>query len=142
MAKYVLLFAGNILNVSITRSWYHTVGQGHLSTMLINNNIVNWATSLGFYWQVPDCFSGRCFRESARAWSSFSLVWAFIIAFPTFLINRPYIHYILEPVAAIAVLLAISLDHYVSPERKKILRYWLIVLVLIGLNGIGHNQEC
>ena len=37
-------------------------------------------------------------------------------------------------------MLAISLD-YVSPERKKVLRYWLIVLVLIGLNGIGHNQN-
>ena len=141
MAKYVLLFAGNILNVSITRSWYHTVGQGDLSTLLINNNIINWGYKLGFLLAGSGLLLWTVFQGiRRRGWSSFSLVWAFIIAFPTFLINRPYIHYILEPVAAIAVLLAISLD-YVSPERKKVLRYWLIVLVLIGLNGIGHNQN-
>jgi fucose 4-O-acetylase-like acetyltransferase len=141
MAKYVLLFAGNIMNVSITRTWFHTIGRGDLSTLFFDYGYINWAYKLAFlaagswllFWTV---FKG----VMRRTWISFSLVWAIIIATPTFLINRPYIHYILEPVAAIALLLALSLD-FVAPERKKLLRYWLILLVLIGLNAIGHNQN-
>jgi hypothetical protein len=140
LAKGAIIFAGNLLNLSLS-SIPQLTGLGDLSTLLTDNPSVHQAYKIAFL--VLGCVLLLWTTTAGilrKKWYSFALIWAIIIMAPTLLIGNRQIYYIYESVAAVAVLLAMCLDRGL-PGRGSLLSAWTLALLLIGVNGYATNKN-
>jgi hypothetical protein len=131
-----LVFIGTLLNLSFGELM--GTGQGDLSSLLGLSGPMQAAFRTGFV-----TLGGLLVLATvvlglrARPWGLFALAWAGAMLLPTFLIQNQQIYYDFEPLAACALLLAISVDRAV-PCRRWLVRAWLPVLGVVLVNGIAH----
>ncbi len=139
--KDALIYAGAFLNLSISPTYADSIGRGDFSTLITGNKICHRIYEILFLFLGSVLFIITVLKGIRyKKWCLFSLVWALIIIAPTVLISRPFIYYIYEGVAAVAILLSMCLD-YKAPGRESLLGFWVFTLLVIGINGYAHNQN-
>jgi hypothetical protein len=67
------------------------------------------------------------------------LIWAGALLFPTLLIGNRQPYYAFEPIMALSLCIAVSLDR-AGPVRARLVPIWLVLLAIIAANGLIANR--
>ena len=130
------VFIGTLLNLSFSDP--SVTGRGDLSSLLGFSESGQSAFRIGLV-----ALGGLLMLATvalglrARPWALFALAWAGAMLLPVFLISNEQMYYDFEPLAACALLLAISVDRVV-PYRRWLVRAWVPVVGVMMVNGIAH----